>query len=76
MEAQGNSTKEKMGIKVPVSEAGRAALPQCRTSSQVDTAGVAGVEYDITGPERETIIADMLAMPADEFAKKWISVKK
>jgi hypothetical protein len=62
--------------KQPVSEAARAAMPQCRGSRQVDTATVAGVDYDITGPDREIIMADFFTKPAEDFAKKWVNVKK
>jgi hypothetical protein len=41
---------------------------------QVDTATVNGKDYDITGPEREVIIADMLNLKEDEFAAKWAKV--
>jgi hypothetical protein len=40
----------------------------------VDTATVNGQHYDVTGPEREVIIADMLSLTEDEFAAKWAKV--
>jgi hypothetical protein len=50
------------------------SLPTCKRVVQLNTATVNGHEYDITGPERETIMADMLVMDANAFAAKWASV--
>ena len=65
-----------MSAKEPISAAAASALPKCKTSRKPDTAQVNGQDYDITGPERETIISDMLFMPAEEFATKWANVHK
>ena len=65
-----------MSAKEPLSDAAASALPKCKSSHQVDTAIVNGQEYDITGPERDTIISDMLVMPVEEFATKWAHVHK
>jgi hypothetical protein len=60
--------------KQPFSHAAGSAPPECRNRRQVDTATVNGKHYDVTGPEREVIIADMLNLPEDEFAAKWAKV--
>ena len=62
--------------KEPVSDAAASAPSECKATHKPDTAIVNGQDYDITGPEREIIISDMLIMPAEEFATKWASVHK
>jgi hypothetical protein len=60
--------------KQPFSHAAGSAPSECRNTRQADTATVNGQHYDITGPEREVIIADMLNLTEDEFAAKWAKV--
>jgi hypothetical protein len=54
-----------------------------RTSRPPNVAGADGVDYNITGPERETFLADFLALintetntaQKDAFAAKWAHLK-
>ena len=53
-----------------------AAQEECKKRTLVGTAGVNGHEYDLTGPEREVIVADFHNLDTEDVEKKWARVRR
>lgn len=66
-------------FKQPVTNASAltSAPSECRRIVPIDTATVNGYDYDLTGPDRETIMADLKAgINLDVFDAKWANVRR
>jgi hypothetical protein len=66
-----------MTDKIPVADSLVPTPNECSGTQEPDQAiDSNGHVYDITGPDRDAIVADLFNLHVDEFAQKWSSVRK